>query len=303
MRFLLSFLLALICGTAPFSVAQENDISAVMAAQDTYAADLTPETRAALLSELAAYPGEATIETMNAYLTVLANDSITGDPSALRESGQATAVHLEPFADIVPKQYVDARFLGAVSAFNADLDPEALTELAHVEGFVSGLRDDTDTKPDWASALGYRAQAWRLAMRAYFQSMDDPHPSMDDIDAVLASYGADAIAINARAGNPTEDNALPHCPGRMRQSPALKYPYRKAKAGVVGAVILGLEFDPDGNVINPKVLASVPFEAFDAKSLRVVNQWRFKPTRSRDVGVTCRLERTNVVQPLVFLLD
>ena len=303
MRVLFSILLVLICGTGPFSVAQENDISAILTAQDTYAADSNSATRAALLAELRAYAGEATIETMNAYLTVLANDSIAGDPSALRESGAATAAHLEPFADIVPKQYVDARFLGAVSAFNADLDPEALTELAHVEGFVRGLRDDTDNRPDWATHLGYRAQAWRLAMRAYFQSMDEPHPSLAAIDAILASYGADAVTINARASSLAEDNALPLCPGRMRQSPALKYPYRKAKAGMVGAVILGLEFDPEGNVINPEVLASVPFEAFDAKSLRVVNKWQFKPTRARDVGVTCRLERTNVVQPLVFLLD
>lgn len=208
-----------------------------------------------------------------------------------------------PFAEIVPKQYIDARFVGAVSAFNADLDSDALIELAHVEGFVRGLRNETDTRPDWATTLGFRAQAWRLAMRAYFQSMDDPHPSTGDIDAILASYGADAVSIDARTSDLTEGSDLPLCPGRMRQSPPLKYPYRKAKAGVVGAVILGLEFDPEGQVINPEVLASVPFEAFDAKSLRVVNKWRFKPTRARDVGVTCRLERTNVVQPLVFLLD
>lgn len=95
MRLLLSIVFGLICAATPVSVAQEHDILAILAAQDTYAANPGPETRTALMAALGAYAGEATIETMNAYLTVLSNDSIAGNPSDLRESGQATAAHLD----------------------------------------------------------------------------------------------------------------------------------------------------------------------------------------------------------------
>ena len=303
MRALISILFALMSAALPASWAQDFDITGIVEAQKRFNSEPDSEARAALLDQLRAYAGDATIETMNAHLSIMAQDSVSGDLANLHESATLTAAHLQPSSDIVPKQYVDSRFISAVTAFNAHENAWAIEELAHVEGFVRGVRDDSDERPEWARKLGFEALAWRMAIQAYFTSIDTPHMSEADVELILAGYGADADALNATAQASEDESGLPLCPGRMRQTPPLKYPYRKAKAGKVGAVILGLEFDAEGEVINPVVLASVPISEFDQKSLRVVDKWRFKPTRARDVGVTCRLQRTNVVQPVVFFLD
>lgn len=139
-----------------------------------------------------------------------------------------------------------------------------------------------------------------MAMDAYFEAEREKHPSDNELDAILKSYNIDEDALSAKAMLSEDEAGLPHCSGRMIQRPKMRYPSGKALRGKFGAVILGLEFDDEGQVINPKVLASVPIEEFDEKSLRVVGQWRFKPDDPDQVGISCRLERTDVVQPLVF---
>ena len=82
----------------------------------------------------------------------------------------------------------------------------------------------------------------------------------------------------------------------------MKYPAGHRNRSRIGAVIMEFDLDASGEVINPRVLASVPEGVFDEKSTRVVGKWKFRPEQKRDVGVSCRLERTNVVVPLAFIL-
>ncbi|MEL7541911.1 MAG: energy transducer TonB, partial [Pseudomonadota bacterium] len=87
------------------------------------------------------------------------------------------------------------------------------------------------------------------------------------------------------------------------QSPKLRYPAKSKDKGMVGAVILGFDFASDGKIINPKVLAAVPSNEFDQELLETVSKWRYRPQKKKDVGVSCKLERSNVVNSFVFLLD
>ncbi|MEM7328632.1 MAG: energy transducer TonB [Pseudomonadota bacterium] len=304
MRFFIVFCLFIACQTLTISAgAQEFDITEIATAQAAYDEDPTDAHRETLLDALARYRGEATVETVNAHLVVMANDSITGEPATLRESAHAAAMHLAPVAEIVPRQYVDSGFVAAVALFNSRQDPSAMTEMAAVEGFARHHRATDGTRPDWATDLQWKSTAWRLAMEAYLKRVDEDHPSDRELDAIVDSYDDPGQPAASASQAVSDENALPRCPGRMRQTPKLKYPSGRTQRGVVGAVILEFEFDPDGNVINPKVLASVPENEFDEKSLRVVTQWSFRPQKRRDVGVKCRLERTDVVQPLIFFLD
>lgn len=294
--------LVLISMAWPTSSAQVDDVTAVVQSQEAYIENQTGNTRASLLAALQTYNGAVTVETVQAYMLLVANDATEGDASKMRESAAAAAAHLEPVADILPKQYVETKFVAAIGYFNDELAQGAMLEMAHVEGLARQIRNDVDEQPEWAWNLMWRADAWGMTMQAYFESAREPHPSDSEINEILDLYGADPDKMNAAVMADIGEEGLPPCPGRMIQRPRMRYPSGRVRRGMFGAVILGLEFDAAGNVINPRVLASVPIEEFDEKSLRVVGKWRFKPDDESQVGVSCRIQRTNVVQPLIFSL-
>lgn len=302
MRFLLEaiiiFLLPAVYGSA---AGQDLDITDIVAAQDTYIDAPTPEHRAALLQSLRDYTGEPTVETVRAHHMILSNDTQVGDYKAMYESATAARAHYEPVADLIEQQYGEARYVAAVALFNTELDPDAILEMAHVQGFATAQSEQDGERPDWAQNLMYKSDAWVMAMDAYFDSAREQHARDQQIEDILRTYGADDDTMNARGAMEDEDESgLPFCAGRMEQKPKLRYPRRKFLKGMFGAVILGLEFDDTGQVINPVVLASVPLDEFDERSLQTVGRWRYKPDSPDQVGVTCRLNRTNVVQPVVF---
>jgi len=301
MRRLVSrMLVALAFCTTPFAVAQDADIADIVFAQDAYIAEITDETRAGLIAALAAYDDAPTVETVKAHLSIVVDDKAAGNYENMFQSATAARDHLEPVSGLLPQQYSKARYIVAVAQFNRDVNGAAMLEMAHVEGFTRAYRDQTGEQPDWAANLKWKADAWGMAMDAYFESARKRHPGEDVIEQILASYGADTSTMNPAANAYIDESGLPPCSGRMIQKPRMRYPAGKAMRGKFGAVILGMEFDAEGKVINPRVLASVPFEEFDEKSMLTVAKWRFKPDNPKQVGVSCRIQRTDVVQPLVF---
>lgn len=288
------------CFVIPDLEAQDLDVTSVVEKHEAFTTSATDDTRRALLDALAAYKSDPTVETVQAYLALMKSDTGNAEYSEMRETALATAAHLEPVSEILPRQYIEAKYVAAVSYFNHRQNADAILEMAHVEGFTRHFVDDVGERPDWANDLKWQADAWGMAMEAYFESSRERYPGRDEVNAILDTYGTLEEAAYIGASETTVEYALPHCPGQMIQRPKMRYPAGKAMRGMFGAVILGLEFDSEGNVINPRVLASIPVEEFDEKSLRVVGKWRYKADEPDQVGVTCRLERTDVVQPLVF---
>ncbi|NQY40957.1 MAG: energy transducer TonB [Henriciella sp.] len=277
------------------AMAQKTGISEIVAAQKSLADGPSDATRAGLLAALDDYSGPPAVESVNAYMSLVSSDSASGDTAKMRESALAAAAHFEPVKDIIPQQYAETKYVAAVAYFNDDPEPDAMLEMAHVEGFTKAYRDSLGERPDWATNLGWKADAWGIAMEAYFESDRKKPPSDAEINAILAAY-----PVPQDATETASDNPLPQCAGRMIQRPKMRYPSGKARRGMYGAVILGFELDPEGRVVNPEILASIPIEEFDEKSLQTVGKWRFKPDDPDQVGVSCRLERSNVVQPLIF---
>ena len=277
------------------ALAQKADMSRVVAAQKSFADGHSDATRAGLLGALDDYAGPPTVETVNAYMGLVSSDSASGDAAKMRESALAAAAHFEPVKDIIPQQFAEARYVAAVAYFNDDPEPDAMLEMAHVEGFTKAYRDSLGERPDWAINLRWKADAWGMAMEAYFESARKKPPYKAEINAILATY-----PIPKGTTDTASDDLLPQCSGRMIQRPKMRYPSGKAMRGMYGAVILGFELDPEGRVVNPEILASIPIEEFDAKSLQTIGKWRFKPDDPDQVGISCRLERSNVVQPLIF---
>lgn len=301
MRYLVSGVMIWLLSAATVSAfAQDYDITDVALAQDVYIDAPTDDTRASLLQALADYAGDPTVETVRAHYTIMTRDIQAGDYDAMYESAAAARAHYEPVADVIPEQFAEASYFAAIARFNSELEADAMIAMTHVQGFATAQQDDNGERADWAQGLMYKSDAWVLTMDAFFDSIGERHPSDDEIEEILKSYGADDETINASSADDVDDSGLPFCAGVMLQKPKMRYPRRKFRKGMFGAVILGLEFDEEGQVINPTVLASVPLDEFDERSLQTVGKWRFKPDDPDQVGVTCRLNRTGVVQPVVF---
>ena len=299
MKSICAFLLVCLIHLGPTAAAQEADISQVVAAQESFVSTPSDASRAGLLAALVDYSGPPAVETVNAYMALVSSDSASGDAEKMRESALAATEHLEPVKEILPQQFAETKFVAAVAYFNDDPEPDAMLEMAHVEGFAKAYRDSLGERPEWATRLRWKADAWGMAMEAYFDSSREQWPSDAEIEAILASY---PINEDATIEDEQSDAKLPSCSGKMIQRPKMRYPSGKAMRGMYGAVILGFELDPEGRVVSPEVLASIPIEEFDEKSLQTGGKWRFKPDDPDQVGVSCRLERSNVLQPLVFLI-
>lgn len=279
--------------------AQDVDITEIAAAQAAYDESQTDARRAALLLALDNYQGDATVETVNAHLIVMTHDTVTGRYADIRESAMAATRHLEPVREIIPQQYIESKFVAATALFNGDADPEAMREMAHVQGFANQFRSADGGQPDWAVDLRWKAEAWVMAMDSFFESERDKHPSSDELDAILGTYPVAAVSTERNTETAGE---LPFCDGRIRQSPKMRYPGNASEDGVVGAVIVAFDLDADGKVINPKVRAAIPNDAFEDTILKTISKWSYRADKRKDVGVTCRIERTNIVMPFTFLL-
>jgi len=302
MRILISLILLWTTALFANSAQAQTSTAEITQASDALVASPSPETRDRLFELLAEYTGPPNVQSVSAYIGLLAYEQEQQNHETLLNAATAAAAHFQPASEIIPKPYLEARFLQALARFNRDRDPAAMIEMAHVEGQARAYQTHIGEQPAWASALKWKADAWGMAMDAYFESEKDAHPSDEEIQAVLALYGSDLAARRALAARALDENGLALCAGRMIQRPAMRFPKVQAMRDLFGAVILEFDLDDQGEVQNPIVLASVPIAAFDEDALRTVEKWRFKPDRPREVGQSCRLNRSSIVQPLVFQL-
>lgn len=302
MRSLISLILFWTTALLGHAAQAQTSITEIAQASEILIASPSPQARDRLFARLAEYSGPPSVQSVSAYLGLLAYEQDQQNHETLLNAATAAAEHLEPAAEIIPKPYLEARFLQALARFNHERAPAAMIEMAHVEGQARAYRTHIGEQPAWATALKWKADAWGMAMQAYFESEHDAHPSDEEIQAVLALYGSDLAARKALAARSLDENGLAFCTGRMIQRPAIRFPKVQAMRDLYGAVILEFDLDDQGEVQNPVVLASVPIAAFNEEALRTVEKWRFKPDRPREVNRSCRLNRSSIVQPLVFQL-
>lgn len=255
----------------------------------------TADARRHLNDLLSTYQGPPTVQSINGHLTLFYHDAPSEDFSLIRETATATFNHLEPVSEIMPRQYLDARFLAAVAAFNAEKDENTPYELAHVQGLSKQVEPD-GAWPDWAKSTHYLARAWGLATVADLEADEEKTVSRETYDEIINGYPP-------RTPVRPEYGALPNCDGEFRNRAKVKYPRIAAKQGQWGAVILQYDLNDEGRVTNESVLAAIPEGAFEQAALKWVKKYRFRAENRDQVGVTCRLNRRGIVQDLVFQID
>lgn len=299
------FMLVMSLGLSASVSAQttETGLVAVENAYNAYESKTDKTTRKALLAALEAYTGEPNTTTVNAHLKLMVDDTYAARSHELYKSATMARDHLESVAGILPQQYIEARYVAAVANFNYRQSSGSMLEMAHVQGLSKQINSASDEDLEWATDLRYKSEAWRMAIEAYFTSNGDRYPSDKDIDAILETYAADPTSVNAaaKAGETTEGN-LPFCEGAIVQRPKMRYPAGKAMRGMYGALLLELNFDETGQVVDPIVRASVPFQGFSEKALTTVSKWKYVAEDKNAVDVTCRLERGNVILPMIFAI-
>lgn len=282
--------------------AQESGLVDIESAKKAYDTSPSGKNRKTLLQALANYDGPPRNETVLAYMAILGNDGQRNDYDTVYESATATASHLESVSEILPRQYLEARYIAATAAFNGTQDTDAMLQMAHVQGLASHQRDEIQREPEWARTLRFNAEAWRMAMETYYSSNNVRNVPTQQADLILSEYRMSA-PYYAPEIDATSKDELPLCAGTFVKKPVMRYSRRKANKGMFGALIVQFEFDPEGKVTNPEILASVPARNFDEDVLRTLKKWTFKPADRENPGVTCRLNRKNVIQPFSFYLD
>ncbi len=217
----------------------------------------------------------------------------------MRKTAVKAADHYEPVADYIPRQYLDTKSLAAIALFNGDRDTDAMLEMAHVYGQARQIHNLDWSHPDWATKAQWSSEAWLYAMEAYFLSVNRRFPDEETLDAIKTSYDQEDHQDPPRT-EPRVEYELPHCKGDLDKTPKLRYPKNAAYRGIFGAVILQLELDPTGNVVNPEVKAAVPFETFKDEVIKTASQWTYVAADGELPGETCRLQRKNLIVPFTF---
>ena len=302
MRFLAVLFAIIALSIVMSSWAQEASLDNIDRAMGDYEANPSSKNRKALLEALATYDGPPSNESVLAYMAVLRNDGQSGAYETVYESASATAAHLEPVANILPRQYLEARFIAATASFNGTQNTDSMLEMAHIQGLASHQRDETQRQPEWAETLMHNAEAWRMAMETYYTSNNVRKVPIQQADLIASEYRL-SVPYSAPPERGEVEYELPHCDGTFVQKPEMRYSRRKANKGMFGALLVRFEFDAEGKVANPEILASVPAQNFDDDVLRTIKKWNYKPAAGEAPGVTCRLNRSNVIQPFSFYLD
>lgn len=205
--------------------------------------------------------------------------------------------HFAPGGNAVVEFEIEARHVAIISGFTDSQDIEELEEMIDLAGRLNRMRRESSETPEWMKDAYWRAEAWRMAMTAVFESRGERVPSDEAQLARIEAFSADLPPKI----DEDETEKLRFCSGELVQRPSLVYPQEAANQGLVGAVLIGFSVR-DGQMVDPKVLASVPNEGFKESALATVSKWKWKVTEDA-TAQNCRLDYKNMMVPLIWSFD
>lgn len=188
------------------------------------------------------------------------------------------------------------------------------THLDQPERLEEVLRELIALAPDDLKPMFRLAQAQEtrgLIELAETTLLDARHrqPDSEEPNAMLAQFYARRVtALHAKNLPPSPETfsnpGEPDSSGVYRIGNALKpppregvphYPEDARAAGIKGSVVTELVIDPAGNVVDAKVVRSVPM--LDQAALDAVRTWKFAPTLVNGQPVPVRMNMTVNFQP------
>lgn len=287
----------------------------ILAAYADWKAKSNGENRRALDTALdAGIESDVSMLTLSAFQARYLYDLGKSDYRSAEIDARQAAEHFAPFKDMIGKQWSDAVIAGIIAGFNRNPDTQDVVEMAEHRVALAKLSSQLSRSPDWLDRHRYLANAWQLAMHAYYHSgggrrqtgsrLQGPDP--DALESVVAATERrlyDYPTVRARITTSPEDDEpdLPFCSGEFDMSPQLRYPLRAAHREMYGAVIARISVT-DLKVSEVEILAAVPLSTFEERAKETMEKWSWKVT-SGTPGETCRTSRTNIMLPLVFAME
>ena len=304
---------------AAWALCQAGACAEAVPVADFAAALPVPPARASLLKAYVAWkakPSRASAKILDAALEDIASTPPSGLSatafleryvSELQEgyfsdaAGLAgtAALHFAAGGEVYAHLAIEARMVAITSRFNATTKRGSLEEMIHLRGELNRRRiEGGDDAPEWIEKSFWTANAWQLAMEAYFSSVGQPGVSSARADEILESYTAGLDqADGVYDGAPDR----PFCDGKFVQKPPMRYPTGQSRKGQFGAVIVQFHFE-DGKVRDPRVLAAVPFDGFRDHVVETMSKWTYEPNVD-PATAGCSISHDDFVQEYVFALN
>ncbi len=245
---------------------------------------------------------EPSMVSIHAFEARYLADLETADWRRLKESGAEAERHIQPIADLVPQNAINARLSAIIGVFSQEPSISVHRAIVELEGELYRKRRiaiseaDDGEAPEWLENLYWTTSAWRSAMTAYFESSSrDRGLKGGQIKEIMASF---------EEGLPETDTSgpdkakLPFCAGQLRQEPKMRYPKNQNYKGTVGAVFVRYGLD-EGRPKDIAVLASVPFGAFEDEVIKTVSKWRWEKAIEQPEE-PCTMSLDSGIQEIVF---
>lgn len=286
-------------GLTPSSNLPPTDQRVALLALTRYAKRETRSTRRALDEALTPL-----IDSDPSLLSVLAfrrrlDDAVSAGKwrQAVKSASEA-AIHFEKLEDVRPDLLASARMTAITAAFNQSPKSSQILDMARFEATYGAMRSDIhsldEENPKWLDDAYFSAFAWRLAMTSYFESSSRQRPADEEIEDILGDYASPSAEQTVVPG------ALPACEGRPNYEPKLRYPRGQAVRGRIGAVVVRFKVR-DGEIVEPEVLAAVPYEGFKEGVLETILKWKWELDDDQPER-PCSPDHDNVLVPYVFSL-
>ncbi len=232
--------------------------------------------------------------TIVAFWKRVEHDAMQGDNRSLMNTAAQAVAHFEPVRDIVFEMWSSAELLRITATFNERQSLDTVTDMAELQDALTVFRNSRlaagETVPDWLERNYFTADAWRLAIGAYFESVNERRYDPDAVSAIMSR------TERLQAPKEATNDPRPFCEGKLIQKPKLRYTARALRKGMFGAVIVRFSID-DGRVVEPEVLASVPQGGFEEDVISRVSRWTYEFSSSDE---NCRRSRSNMILPTVF---
>lgn len=248
------------------------------------------KTRGRLLDALVAreeQPGVDAITVTGAQLLYNA-DWQASQWSAVRRSAALAAELLSRGGDALALPAAQAEMTAIAGEFFQLRRPSAHGKMVQLHNRLAAQLQAVKAPPAALEKLRWQAAAWVYAIEAWYDSYYAQTGS--HVDAGFREYRLDLADVD-----------WPACKGRVDHG-AITFPELEGYQGMVGAVLLRLDFDADGRADNPVVLATAPAATFSERALEAARGFRWKPAIGVD-ATRCNLTVRNTVVPVLFEID
>ena len=246
--------------------------------------------------------GEVSTVSLFVFTRRMEHDATKGDFESLEDTAAWLSTHLSDERALVGELWSTAELLRQVAAFNTSASVDAAMGLAVLENDLMMLPNVEiragRSVPDWWEKNYYTTQAWRMAMAAFFDSVNERR--YDAAEANRIAEKTERLRDPASRFDNTagDDSPLRSCSADLIQKPAMRYPGKALRKGMFGALIIRFKADENGRIYEPEVLASVPQGGFDDKVIETVSKWHLDWSDEKN----CRRESSNTILPFVFQL-